>query len=71
MTATQVSRRLLETSHELVYSQMASSYDSVIEFSYQLELTPAFEIVVVDGQFEYLAKSVHTTLHIVVCSLTL
>jgi hypothetical protein len=34
-------------------------------------LTPAFEIVVVDGQFEYLAKSVHTTLHIVVCSLTL
>ena len=34
-------------------------------------LTPAFEIVVVDGQFEYLAKYVHTSLHIVVCSLTL
>ena len=38
MTATQVSRRLLETNHELVCSQMASLYDSVIEFSCQLEI---------------------------------
>jgi len=38
MAATQGSRRLLETIHELVCSQMASLYDSDIEFSCQLEI---------------------------------